>query len=54
MTVYIVWCRSPFGVDSMSVWEDIALAEKEAASLNQRDFVARYYVTSQPMNVGVH
>ena len=54
MTVYFVWCKSPFGVDFMSVWEDIGLAEKEAASLNLRDPEARYYVTSQTMNVGVH
>ncbi len=52
--VYIVWCKSPFGVDFMSVWEDITLAEKEATSLNERDFEARYFVTSETTNLGVH
>jgi hypothetical protein len=54
VVVYIVWCKSPFGVDFMSVWEDITLAEREAASLNKQDFEARYFVTSETTNLGVH
>lgn len=51
--MYFVWCKSPFGVDFMSVWDDKGLAEVEAASLNKRDPEARYFVTTQVVNQGV-
>lgn len=51
--LYFVWCKSPFGVDFMSVWDDKGLAEVEAASLNKRDPEARYFVTTQAVNQGV-
>ena len=47
MKVHIVWCKSPFGVDFMSVWYDHALAKREADSLNKRDPEALYYVITE-------
>jgi hypothetical protein len=52
--MYIVWCRSPYGVDFISLWDDNTCAEKEASSLNQRDFDAYYYVTSEKVSNEVH
>ena len=42
--IYIVWCKSPFGTDLMTVWEERHLAEKETQSLNKRDPEAFYFI----------
>lgn len=47
MKVHIVWCKSPFGVDFISVWEDHTQAQREADSLNKRDPEALYYVITE-------
>lgn len=51
--VHIVWCKSPFGVDFISVWDDHTLAQREADSLNKRDPEALYYVITEEVNKGV-
>lgn len=50
MKVHIVWCKSPFGVDFISVWEDHTQAQREADSLNTRDPEALYYVITEEVN----
>ena len=52
--VYIVWCRSPWGTDFMSIWDDKRLADLEASSLNKRDFEAHYFVESAVKNTSLN
>ena len=52
--VYIVWCKSPFGTDLMTVWEERHLAEKEVSSLNKRDPEARYFIEAIKVSNSSH
>jgi hypothetical protein len=52
--IYIVWCKSPFGTDLMTVWEERHLAERETQSLNKRDPEAFYFVEALEISTSLN
>ena len=52
--IYIVWCKSPFGTDLMTVWEERHLAEKEAQSLNKKDPEAHYFIEALKISTSLN
>ena len=52
--IYIVWCKSPFGTDLMTVWNERHLAEKETQSLNKRDQEAYYFIEALEMSTSLN
>ena len=52
--IYIIWCKSPFGTDLMTVWNERHLAEKEAQSLNKKDPEAHYFIEALEISTSLN